>query len=232
MLDQVKSGPCRFLTLTMKHSNRPLAQQIDRIYACFRRLRRTKPWLRSVTGGAAVLEVKHAWKTDTWHVHLHCLLHGRYLPHRDLKAEWWRITGDSNVVDIRAVPNADSAAKYITKYISKPITSTIINKPDALAELIAACRRRRLVLTWGTWRGLKLSAKISTTVWNTICSLEDLYDRRDAGDVDAYLTVTALEKCYPDAPALLGRGPPPLPSDTHGLSDLAALRHNIQRYIL
>lgn len=228
MLPKVKEAPCRFLTLTMKHSDTPLAAQIDRIYSSFRLLRRSPNWNRYVTGGAAVLEIKHGWKDDLWHVHLHCLIHGQYIPHRLLKADWWRITRDSNIVDIRPVPNAAAAAKYIVKYITKPIPNTLINKPDLLDELISACRRRRLVLTWGTWRGLKLSAKLGNTEWRVLCPLDTLYARRDDGDLNAFIVICALEKVCPEAPDLLGRPPPPLPSDTHGLDLLTAYRHAVQ----
>lgn len=209
MTSQLDHGTVRFLTLTLKHSSTPLAEQITRIYHCFRRLRRARFWQAGVTGGCAVLEIKHSHRDDLWHVHIHCLIQGNYIPHRDLKAEWWRITGDSNVIDIRPVTDSRKGARHITKYITKPIASTLINKPDCLDEMIVACDRRRLVLTWGSWRGLALSKSPNDITWKSVCSLADLYKRYDVGDLDAILTVMALEKCIPDARALSGRGPPP-----------------------
>lgn len=209
MTAQLELGTVRFLTLTMKHSPTPLAEQISRIYHCFRRLRRAAFWQCNVTGGCAVLEIKHSHRDNLWHVHLHCLIQGNYVPHRDLKAEWWRITGDSSVVDIRPVTDGREGARHITKYITKPIAATLINKPDSLIEMIAACDRRRLVLTWGSWRGMALSKPLDDTVWKSVCKLSDLYERYDVGNLDAILTVLALEKCVPEARALSGRGPPP-----------------------
>jgi len=205
---KVAEGRIRFLTLTLKHQDIPLAKQIDRIYACFRKLRKASFWTCHTEGGAAVLEISHGWRDSLWHVHLHCLLQGSFVPHADLKAAWWRITGDSNIVDIRPVHNAEQAASYITKYITKPISRTVIEKAEPLAELITACSRRRLVLTWGTWRGVKLSAPLSTIAWETICPLDVLYQRRDAGDQDAAQLVAHLERLLPDARALVSRGPP------------------------
>lgn len=205
--------PARFLTLTMKHSDTPLRAQIDRIYSSFRRLRKATFWKRCVVGGAAVLEIKHGHHDGLWHVHLHCLLEGSYVRHADLKAEWWRITGDSNIVDIRPVPNSDVAARYVTKYITKPIPSTLINRPPELCELITACSGRRLVLTWGTWRGLKLSAPLDATSWKSICPLTELYALREAGNLDAFTTLQVLERQVPGASAIAGRGPPAVPLD-------------------
>lgn len=208
MTAQLEQGTVRFLTLTMKHSATPLAEQITRIYHCFRRLRRATFWQCNVTGGCAVLEIKHSQRDNLWHVHLHCLLQGNWVEHRDIKAEWWRITGDADIVDIREVTDGPSGARHIVKYITKPIANTIINKPDCLNEMITACERRRLVLTWGTWRGAALSKPLDNTVWKSVCKLSDLYERYDVGNLDAILTVLALEKCVPEARALSGRGPP------------------------
>lgn len=211
MRAQLKKAEVRFLTLTLKHSDAPLSKQIDRIYQSFRRLRRAEFWVQVVTGGCAVLEITHGYKDQLWHVHLHCLLQGGYVPHASLKAEWWKITGDSNIVDIRPCHNVDNATRYITKYVTKPLPNTVINKPGPLSELIGACGSRRLVLTWGCWRGVKLSAKLDDTVWKSLCPLEVLYDRKEAGDLDACVTIMALERQLPDARILAGRDPPHVP---------------------
>lgn len=211
-------GSLRFLTFTMKHSDTPLPQQIDRIYASFRTLRRLPLWQAHVDGGAAVLEIKHSHRDHLWHVHIHMLAQGRYIRHADLKREWHRITGDSFVVDVRPVNSADDAARYITKYITKPVASTIVNKPAPLAELIGACARRRLVLTWGTWRGLKLSAPLDDTVWKSICPLRVVFDGPHAPTSDNYRLLVELLRCCPEAPLLVNKSPPPLTSEnTHGL---------------
>lgn len=202
------NGNIRFLTLTLKHSDKPLASQLDRLYAAFRRLRRADFWQQCVDGGAAVLEIGHGHADDRWHVHLHCLLQGRYVPHALIKAEWFRITGDSNIVDIRPVYSADHAAKYVTKYVTKPLATTIINKPGPLLELISACGRRRLVLTWGCWRGIRLSAPLDPTSWQPLVPLDELYQRREDGDADANALLNALEHILPAARAMAGRDPP------------------------
>ena len=214
---KLNSGPIRFLTLTMKHSDTPLSDQISRLYDSFRRLRRARFWLDAVDGGSAVLELKHSHRDGLWHVHLHCLLEGRYVRHAAIMAEWWRITGDSKIVDIRPCHHGDHASGYITKYITKPIPASVINKPDRLLELITALAGRRLVLTWGTWRGVRLSEPLDSTSWKSIASLPVLYRRRDAGDLDAYLILSRLEQELPEARIVAGRDPPPPHDDPIGL---------------
>lgn len=214
---RLNDGHIRFLTLTMKHSDTPLSHQIDRIYQSFRKLRRADFWTSAVDGGCAVLELKHSHQTRLWHVHIHCLLDGRYVDQADIKAEWWRITGDSHVVDIKHCHDADHAAHYVVKYITKPVPSSVINKPDQLREMIAALARRRLVLTWGTWRGVRLSAPLDTTTWQLVASLPELYRRRDAGNLDAYAILVALEQMLPELPIVAGRDPPAHPDDPIGL---------------
>lgn len=209
-------GDIRFLTLTVKHSDTPLPAQIDRIYDCFRKLRRAAFWTSAVTGGCAVLELKHSHRTQLWHVHLHCLLDGTWIDGDALKAEWWRITGDSHVLDIRDCRDADHAAHYVVKYITKPVPSSVINKPDQLREMMAALVGRRLVLTWGSWRGVRLTEPLDATTWKSIAPLASLYQRKEAGNLDAYLILSHLEQTLPEAPILAGRGPPTPADDPIG----------------
>lgn len=209
-------GDIRFLTLTMKHSDTPLPDQIDRIYAAFRKLRRAACWTSAVDGGCAVLELKHSHRTRLWHVHLHCLLDGRFIQREDVQAEWWRITGDSHVIDIRRCHDADHAAHYVVKYITKPVPSSVINKPGQLREMMSAVARRRLILTWGSWRGVRLTEPLDLTAWKSIAPLAELYKRKDAGDLDAYLILSHLETGLPEARILAGRDPPSPADDPIG----------------
>jgi hypothetical protein len=146
--------------------------------------------------------------TGLWHVHLHCLLDGSYIDGEAIKAEWWRITGDSFVKDIRRCHDAEHAAHYIIKYITKPVPASVVNKPEQLLEMMTAVAHRRLVLTWGSWRGIRLTEPLDLTTWKSIAPLASLYERKAAGDVDAYLVISRLEKILPEAPIICGRSPP------------------------
>jgi hypothetical protein len=132
-------------------------------------------------------------------------------------AEWWRITGNSKIVDIKPCKHADHAAHYVTKYITKPVPNSVINKPEQLREMILALQGRRLVLTWGTWRGVRLSDPLDDTTWKAVASLPVLYRRRDVGNLDAYLILAHLEEQLPEARIVAGRGPPTPADDPIGL---------------
>lgn len=143
----------RFITFTLKHNRTPLTAQLDRLYAAFRTLRRTALWRNSQDGGALFLEVK-VGDDGMFHPHLHVLAEGGLVMQRDLAAAWHAITGDSFVVDIRAVTDPRRRATYVTKYATKPADSTVIRDPEKLDEFLVAIKGRRLYQPFGTWRAL------------------------------------------------------------------------------
>jgi len=148
----------RFLTLTLKHSKTPLTHQVDRLMDSFRNLRKSDLWKAKVTGGIYTLELTRNKKTDEWHPHLHVIFDGKFMLHSHLKDEWSRITGDSNIVDIRAVHDRKAAAYYIAEYISKaPGIGQWSDKH--VCEFATALHGRRLINTIGNLHGKKLDPK-------------------------------------------------------------------------
>lgn len=187
----------RMLTLTLRHSATPLRGQLDRLYKCFRTLRQTTFWRQHVTGGCAVLEITHGWHSPEWHPHLHCLVEGKYIPHGRLSDLWRQVTGDSFIVHVTAVASTEEAAKYVAKYLRKPVDRSILYKPDPLAELIAATKGRRLVHTFASWRGFRLTAPLDNTPWEPLYPLPVLWERIAAGDADAPRILSLLNESYP-----------------------------------
>lgn len=147
----------RFLTFTLKSSDAPLGEQLDRLYASLRSLRRTAEWKAHVWGGIACVEVTRNAETGQWHPHLHVLADGKYWRQASISNAWRAITGDSPVVDIRAVRSRKNAAQYVAKYSAKP-TDLKFWPLHAIADFAAAIHRRRLVLTFGSLHGHKLDA--------------------------------------------------------------------------
>jgi hypothetical protein len=174
VINHMAGEPARFVTLTLKHSTDPLLEQVTRLQRCFARLRGTKAWRTHVVGGAAFVEVKWIENTGEWHPHFHVICQGRYFPKDDLKAAWWRITGDSYITDIRFVEDEKAVARYVVKYASKPANDSFIGRPVQLDEVIAAFCGRRLCHTFGTWRGLKLTESPSSGDWVSIGSLHSV----------------------------------------------------------
>ncbi|GAI91254.1 unnamed protein product, partial [marine sediment metagenome] len=57
----------KLLTLTLRHSDIPLQSQIDFLYECFRKLRRSKYISSRIRGGIWFFQIKWMKKTDGWH---------------------------------------------------------------------------------------------------------------------------------------------------------------------
>lgn len=146
-MDQV-----RFLTLTVKHSAAPLAEQLGDLYAAFKLLRRRPEWKAHVRGGVAVCEVKLGRDGESWHPHLHVLIDGTYFPHATIKRVWAEITGDSSIVHIKAMHSRQAAAKYVGTYVAKP-ADVLSLRPGQLCEYASALHGRRLVVAFGSMHG-------------------------------------------------------------------------------
>jgi hypothetical protein len=134
------------LTLTLVSSRLPLDEQIDAIYAAFRRLRNYKVkvkrhsadaklstvrwWDQYVVGGAASFEPTGKEKRQLFHPHLHVIVECRgrpFIPHWELSDAWRACTRkvnpalESSVVHFRVIDNADAAANEIAKYAAKGV---------------------------------------------------------------------------------------------------------------
>jgi len=182
---QLGRDPVRFLTLTLRATDGSLSEQIDRIYTSFSALRKSTPWHKHVIGGCAMLETSWSPASESWHVHLHCLVHGSYYPHDELKAGWYRVTGDSYVVDVRLVKDHRTIARYVSKYISKPVDRETMHTTELIEELIVAYRGRRTCMTFGDWRGVKLTERQTDREWESLGTLDDIVASVVNGDVDA-----------------------------------------------
>jgi hypothetical protein len=194
----IESKPCRFVTFTLRHSRTPLTDQIDRLYRSFTRLRHRKSWLQHVTGGAAFFEAKVGERDGLWHVHLHVIAEGHYFDQRHLSQEWHAVTGDSSIVDIRAISDAEGRARYVTKYVTKPADSSVFAVPDRLDEMMIALRGRRLCLTFGSWRGTALEElEEDTRGWKSLGPVHTLVSRAQTGDDAAASWLQAAARKYP-----------------------------------
>lgn len=184
---------CRFVTLTICEGADGLRPAIAHLYASFRRLQRKAFWSSRVTGGVAFLEVKWNEPSQRWHPHLHCLTNGKYMPQRDLSRLWRSITVDSFVVDIRACKGTQAVTRYVTKYASKPLNTSYATEPERLREAITALKGKRICITFGDWKGLKLVDHADEDGWVQIDSLASIISRASSGDVEARAILHALD---------------------------------------
>ena len=148
----------KFITLTLKHSKEPLPAQIDRLYKSFKLLRGRKLWKDRIKGGLWFFQVKWSAKSDSWHPHLHVICEGRYVNNRNLQSTWLDITGDSMVVDIRAVKDPKKTAEYVSRYATAPANMDDLSDAEAV-EVFDAMAGRRVCGTFGTGKAIQLVPK-------------------------------------------------------------------------
>jgi len=154
MKDQI----VRMITLTQRHTDRPLKEQLAELIQAFRRLRTRANWRRCVVGGAFFVELTRNHETHTWHPHVHVVAIGNYYDHADLKKDWLSASGNS-IVHITLVRDKSAIGKYVTKYLTKPIDDSKWTSDLELTEAIDALRSKRTVGTFGDWTTKKLLAK-------------------------------------------------------------------------
>ena len=156
----VRHHRVRYLTLTQKHSDLLLKEQIEQMYARFGKLRRSRLWQDTVRGSLWCLQVKWGKYSNSWHVHIHALLIGCRVPHDQLKAKWEKITGDSIIVDIRLVRGARGLAKAIwdaVRYSGTPAYLKDVPSEHRL-EIVKAFRGVRICGTTGDCDKISLSS--------------------------------------------------------------------------
>lgn len=187
------SGRYRFITLTLKHSDRPLVLQIRHLYASFKKLRRSKTWRTTQIGGAAVLECKYNSEDKRWHPHLHVIAEGGYIDKSDLSSAWKKATGDSYIIDIRALKSGKDAAHYVAKYVAKGTSNNVWHDPAVAKEWVTSTRSLRTATTYASWRGYKLLAPPEDPGdWKEIDYLDKIIADAKAGQEYARALILSL----------------------------------------
>jgi hypothetical protein len=210
--DQLPDQMMRLVTFTLLSTAMPLSDQIDRIYGCFKDMRGTELWRENVTGGLTFLELTRNVETGLFHPHLHVLTSGKYLPQKLLRQEWLKITGDSYIVDVRAVDNPGVAAGYVAKYAGKSVNATVWRCHDALVMTVVAMAGRRTFNAFGSWRHLSLARCPSDDIgWEPVAPLHRLITKSAGGDVASRKILHLLRGVSTDEPIMLGLPAPPTP---------------------
>lgn len=196
LTEPMKAATCKLVTLTLRQNALTLADQLTRLYQCFANLRRHKLWKQHVRGGAAFCEIKRNFKTRGWHVHLHLIVDGDYFAQRLLSAAWLVATGDSPIVDIRAIKDPATAGRYVAKYVTKPADSEITNDPDSLDEMLVSLKGRRLCMTFGSWRGIELEPETppDEREWKMIGRLDHVQQQAERGDPHSTAVMLLLRR--------------------------------------
>lgn len=198
----------RFVTFTLRHKAEPLDSMLDRLYDCFRALRKTKEWKRHVVGGVYCVQVTRNTKTGQWHAHLHCLVDGTFWAQSEIARVWERVTGDSKIVDIRAVVDRRSVASYVAEYVSRPDGIAEWGW-DAIAEYAEAMHGRRLVHTFGTAHAQQVEDRDDDrdcSGGEFVADVLTLLRLKKRGSVRAAFVVNTLSDLSPTWARVLGEG--------------------------
>lgn len=179
----------RLITLTLAHRDEPLSEMIKRLRAGFAKLKKSKLWKLNVKGGIVALEIKKnplgpyqnkkgQWRIGDgcWHAHLHLVAEGGFMRQALLSDAWFDATGDSFIVDIRTVEDTDKAAFYISKYIAKPCTASLIAEPAKLDEYVQAIAGTRSYQPFGSWMGIdRTPEEDQPTDWKFVATVQQMY---------------------------------------------------------
>ncbi len=148
----------KLLTLTLRHSPIPLADQISFLYESFRKLRKRRLLNSKIRGGVWFFQITFNTETETWHPHIHCLLDSEYIPHKQLSELWCKVTAGSTITHIKACHNPSNTVKHIARYAAKPTALTQVPMSRWL-ELYRSFKSRRLCGSWGNAKCVSLRMK-------------------------------------------------------------------------
>jgi len=145
----------RLITLTMRSSPDDLASRVRKLFHDFGRLRLLAGWKDRVIGGVWTLEVTRNNTAGHWHAHLHIIADGGFFPQPVLKKLWHETTGDSFIVDVRAIHDRAEAARYVAAYLAKPMDLETWSNAQII-EYATALHGKRLMQPFGTARKVEL----------------------------------------------------------------------------
>jgi hypothetical protein len=157
------------LILTQKHyPNELLSDSVKRIQKSFRKLIRReffKEYFEAnqhkdthkdtkgkseITGGLYAVEFT-VGSDGAWHTHLHCLVfRRRWFPAELMRAEWFKVTGDSINLKIVKIDTLSGGLREVVKYLNKPLD---VDKYDAKRfKQILDLKSIRMFSSFGAFR--------------------------------------------------------------------------------
>jgi hypothetical protein len=125
-------------------------------------------------------EVKRGAGSGLWHPHLHMVAMAEQPPCAvDLSEEWFDITGDSFIVDVRPIDQADPASGFLEvfKYALK-FSDMMPADTYAAFEVLS---HRRLVASAGLFRGVEIPEQLTDESLDDLPYVQLLYRYLDGG---------------------------------------------------
>jgi len=137
-----------FMTLTLRNiPDRAWSRgHVRELRANFGKLRRR---FKSILGGFYCVQTTNCGKG--WHLHLHVLFDGAFIPQKVLSATWAKITGGSWIVGIELVQDRRKAVGYLLRdFLQAPKI-----RPEDAGPFNSVFRGARLVQPFGKYRNVK-----------------------------------------------------------------------------
>jgi hypothetical protein len=190
----------KFLTLTVAHTSNPLDSQIEDLYRAFRLLRKRTKILEKIRGGVWFFQCKLSKNGQQWHPHLHIALDSDFIDKRLLSLEWFEATGNSYIIDIRAIKDPRKVAEYVSRYCAKPCSMSDFTENHRL-EVATVLHGKRLCGTFGTGAQchLKTGKCENIAEWHRLGNWTDIIinrynDSRWQAVIKAWATGEGLER--------------------------------------
>jgi len=165
----------RFLTLTMRHSKKPLSEQIDFFQKSWRRFYRSTECKAHIDQAIWAFQITYNKKRGEWHPHLHILYKGSFWDQNEIIRLWRICSGGSYIVDIRGIEDREEAIKYIARYVGRPCALAEIPE-SKYAELYYGTKGRRMFGQIGA-RSPKIiqpPTKLDKSKWVKLGSLKQM----------------------------------------------------------
>lgn len=147
-----------------ERSTLDLAEGMKLLWQSWMRLRRSVCWKHKVRGCIVALEVTYNREEQTWHPHLNVLMEGEYFPFLELNLAWAEATegrGKTSYIQAANEGTPYELIKYVLKVAEKDEETgeftLLLEDPISLDEFLCAVKGRRLVRTYGTFRGIVMT---------------------------------------------------------------------------
>lgn len=186
-IDKTKTHKFAMLTVTLNMSKGRLLSS-DRLRDFNKKVRKLINTLYPKVDGCGALAVLEIGKR--FNIHAHILVYGPYVSQREISARWLKITGDSYIVDIRALHNQKQATSYLLKYIAKPPE---FGKLEHYAIFLKALKGVRRLHRYGILYGFRVGKKKSLLC--PYCGGRLEYDSKDDSWVALNLCEDYWEVC-------------------------------------
>jgi hypothetical protein len=147
------------ITLTVK-DGADLAERFRHLRGALRELRKRHhrgrgAWWDCIEAGVWSYETKRGQGSGLWHPHVHMVALAQAMPDAArLAAEWQEITGDSHVVDVRPMSEAQALGGFLEVF--KYALKFSDMEPADVVQAWAVLAGRRLIGSSGLFRGVEV----------------------------------------------------------------------------